>query len=296
MDIHDQHGHAIDINRTEYPEQVLAREYILEDDTVFELGARYGSVSCVINSKLKCKTNQVVVEPDERVWAALERNKRTNNCEFNIVKGFVSAKKLGLTALDSWDGYGTTCIENTNSTIPSYTLDDIQEKYKLTFDVLVADCEGFLEQFFDENPTFCDGLRLLLFEADYPNKCNYEKVRAMLRNKGFVMKQEGHQNVWIKPDFIRKSNLTRSSLKALSEAKNAKKNAAFASHVKQIAANILADAQQGKTKSIYAYPLDGEDGFLEMLKGEYPDCAVNYVETKGFTGTVLERVFTVDWA
>jgi hypothetical protein len=71
----------------------------------------------------------------------------------------------------------------------------------------VADCEGFLEQFFDENPTFCDGLRLLLFEADYANKCNYGKIRAMLREKGFVMKLEAQQNVWIKPNFIRKSKL-----------------------------------------------------------------------------------------
>jgi hypothetical protein len=205
----------------------------------------------------------------------------------------VSAKKLDLTAVDSWDGYGTTSVENTNSTIPSYTLADIQEKYKLTFDVLVADCEGFLEQFFDENPNFCDGLRLLLFEADYANKCNYKKIRAMLASKGFVMKLEGHQNIWIKPDFIRKSNLTRSSLKALSEAKN---GLVFASHVKQIAANILADAQAGKTKSVYTYPLDGKDGFLEVLKAEYPDCAVNYVETKGFSGDVLERVYIVDWA
>lgn len=299
MDICDQHGKTIDILCVEYPEQVLAQEYILEDDTVFELGARYGSVSCVINSKLKCKTNQVVVEPDERVWSALERNKTANNCEFHIVKGFVSAKKLSLTAIDSWDGYGTTSIENTNSNIPSYTLADIQDKYKLTFDVLVADCEGYLEQFFDENPNFCDGLRLLLFEADYPNKCNYAKIREMLASKGFIMKVEGHQNVWIKPHFVPKSNLTRSSLKALSEANGSKTctiSKVFASYLKQISANILADAKAGKTKSVYVYPLDGDDGFLEVLKKTFPDCVVNYVETKGFTGVLFERVFIIDWA
>jgi hypothetical protein len=295
MDICDQNGHPVDINKIEKPEQDLARMYILEEDTVFELGGRYGSVSCVINSKLKYKTNQVVVEPDERVWSALERNKIVNNCEFNIVKGFVSAKKLDLTCLDDWNGYATTSVENTNSKIPSYTLAEIQEKYKLTFDVLVADCEGFLEQFFDENPTFCDGLRILLFEADYPNKCNYDKIRAMLKDKGFVMKLEGHQNVWLKPDFIRKSNLTRRRLKEISEINNVKKHVSFAGHLKLIATTILADAQQGKTKSIYVYPLDGDNGFLEVLKAEYLDCVVNYVETKGYSGSVVERVFTIDW-
>ena len=94
MNIQDQHGNPINTAYFEKPEQDLANQYIKEDDVVLELGARYGSVSCVINSKLKCKTNQVVVEPDVRVWDALERNKVVNGCGFHIVKGFVSPKKL----------------------------------------------------------------------------------------------------------------------------------------------------------------------------------------------------------
>jgi FkbM family methyltransferase len=199
MDIEDEHGKLININLLEKPEQNLANIYINEDDVVFELGARYGSVSCVINSKLKCKTNQVSVEPDDRVWAALERNRRANDCEFHIVKGFVSSKKLGLTELDDCGGYGTTYIIQDDSTIPSYSMKSIQEKYKLDFNVLVADCEGFLEIFFDENPEFYDMLRLVIFEADYPDKCNYTKIRNTLKEKGFVEELEGHQNVWIKP-------------------------------------------------------------------------------------------------
>ena len=90
MNIVDQYGNLVDIQHIENIEQDLANMYILEDDTVLELGARYGSVSCTINSKLNNKNNQVVVEPDERVWDALEKNKSSNNCEFNIVKGFNS--------------------------------------------------------------------------------------------------------------------------------------------------------------------------------------------------------------
>lgn len=199
MDIQDQYGNTVDIANMEKHEQDLVKQYIMENDIVFELGARYGSVSCIINSKLKCKTNQVVVEPDDRVWGALERNKTANKCEFHIVKGFVSGKKLGLTNLDNWfGGYGATYFLNDESTIPSYTMEEIMKKHNLTFNVLVADCEGFLELFFDENPNFYDTLRLVIFEADYPNKCNYEKIRNTLKNKGFIEKLNGHQNVWIK--------------------------------------------------------------------------------------------------
>jgi len=104
MIIVDLHGNLVNIEHIEKVEQDLANKYILEDDIVLELGARYGSVSCTINSKLKNKYNQVVVEPDERVWNALEKNKNSNNCEFNIVKGFISNKKLDLTNLDCWLG------------------------------------------------------------------------------------------------------------------------------------------------------------------------------------------------
>ena len=203
MNIVDLYGNLVDIEHVEKTEQDLANKYILEDDIVLELGARYGSVSCIINSKLNNKNNQVVVEPDERVWDALEKNKNSNNCEFNIVKGFISNKKLDLTNLDCWlGGYGATFIENDNTLIPSYSLNEIKQIYNLNFNVLVADCEGFLEVFFDENQDFYDNLRLLIFEADYPEKCNYDKIKNKLIEKKFNKILEGHQNVWIKSSRV----------------------------------------------------------------------------------------------
>jgi FkbM family methyltransferase len=200
MDIKDQDSNSVDIANLEKTEQELAKEYIEENDVVFELGARYGSVSCIINSILKCKTNQVVVDPDKRIWEALERNKKVNNCEFHIVKGFVSLKKLGLINLDEcYGGYAATYIDQDDSKIPSFTMEEIKKNYNLEFNVLVADCEGFLERFFDENPTFYNRLRLVLFEADYVEKCNYTKIRDTLRIKGFLELLHGHQNVWINP-------------------------------------------------------------------------------------------------
>ena len=85
-----------------------------------------------------------------------------------------------------------------SSTLPTFTMEDINKKYKLKFNVLVADCEGFLEMFFDENPTFYDNLRLIIFEADYPDKCDYKKIQNALKERGFKEKISGFQNVWIK--------------------------------------------------------------------------------------------------
>ncbi len=198
----NQFNKSVDLNM-EKPEQELAKKHIKSDDCVLELGARYGTVSCTINSKLKDKTKQVSVEPDSRVWEALEINKKHNECKFNIVKGFVSQKKIGLTNLNvHHGGYGSTFTDDIQqenvAQCEHYTLEAIEMQYKLKFNVLVADCEGFLERFFDENPTFINQLRLIIYEADYPKKCNYNKIKSTLIKQGFMCIESGHQNVWLR--------------------------------------------------------------------------------------------------
>lgn len=199
MIIYNERNERVNIEYMERPEQELASQFIQPDDIVLELGGRYGSVSCVINSILDKKTNQVVVEPDDRVWGALEKNKIINRAEFNIVKGFVSRKKQSLTNFDvCFGGYGTTSYADDNSQIPIYTLEEIEKKFELKFNVIVADCEGFLEIFFDENPNIFHQLRMIIFEADYEEKCDYSKIRCSLNMSGFVEILGGSQNVWIK--------------------------------------------------------------------------------------------------
>jgi hypothetical protein len=45
---------------------------------------------------------------------------------------------------------------------------------------------------------------MIIFEADYPEKCDYYLIKNNLKLFGFKKIQEGHQNVWIK---INKENL-----------------------------------------------------------------------------------------
>ena len=47
MKIYDQNNNLVDTNKIEKEEQDLAKQYIKKDDVVLELGARYGSVSCI---------------------------------------------------------------------------------------------------------------------------------------------------------------------------------------------------------------------------------------------------------
>jgi FkbM family methyltransferase len=209
MIFYDKENNLIDIENIEKPEQDLANKYILPSDVVLELGARYGTVSCTINKKLYNKLNQVVVEPDSRVWESLEKNKTINNCHFNIVKGFISRIKLDIAHQDR--DYGTTSIINKDSKTDCFTIEEIKQKYNIQkFNVLVADCEGGLEMFLNENPSLYNDIRMIIFEADYPEKCNYEFIKKNLHIFGFTKMEEGHQNVWIKINkkyLINKNNI-----------------------------------------------------------------------------------------
>jgi FkbM family methyltransferase len=182
---YDENGNKINHLIKERKEQILCNEFITPDCVVLELGARYGSSSCVANCILANKTNQVSVEPDSRVWAALERNRDLNGCLFHIHKGFVSNKPRVLVNLDSWGGYAASSVVSEASDIQSISLKELEAKYSLKFDTLIADCEGFLETFFDENPDFYKQMKLFIFEKDYPKECNYNKIKQNLIKHNF---------------------------------------------------------------------------------------------------------------
>lgn len=194
LKLYDENNIEIKSTDAEYPEQCLSHTFIEPSACVLELGARYGSVSCIINKKLEIKSNQVSVEPDSNVWNALERNILINDCNVNIHKGFVSRKPLELLNY----GYASISTPVQTSTKESLSVEQLQDKHGVIFDTLVADCEGFLESFFDENPNLYSQLHTVIFEADYPNKCNYDKIRTTLKNNGFKELVHGFQNVYKK--------------------------------------------------------------------------------------------------
>ncbi len=217
MIIYDEKDQLVNTDLFEKDEQLFAQLYIKKEDCVLELGARYGSVSCVIDKILENKEKLVVVEPDPKVWDVLEKNKKINDCNFHIIKGFVSNKKWNIDNPNA--GYSTSCVPDNKSSIPSFTLNQIEENYNLRFNVLFADCEGFLETFLDENPQLLNQLRLIIFEKDSPNKCNYNKIMKNLKNKNFRQIVDGFHTVWIKDN-----NLSLLKHNKTSKNKNKQKN------------------------------------------------------------------------
>jgi FkbM family methyltransferase len=201
MNFYDEHGKLIDTIRFETVEQTQADEYITEDCTVLELGARYGTVSCVINKKLKNPFNQVSVEPDNIVWKCLEKNIKDNGCNFHLIKGVVSRTPLEIKQTPG-EGYSNSTLKSEKSSLPNLTVEEIEQKYGLKFDTLVADCEGFLGDFFAENHHLYSQLKMVLFEKDSPWRCDYSVILKNLKDHGFVNLVTGFHEVWKKPDAL----------------------------------------------------------------------------------------------
>lgn len=196
---YDEHGNVIDHKTIERDEQTLVRRHIRLDHCVLELGSRYGTVSCMINSLLSDPTRHVAVDPAIEVLPALMRNRENHGGQFHVVTGVISKVPMAVVQTPDFNQYATFTIPNENSNTTSFTLDEIQTKYNIRFNCLVADCEGFLEQFFNENPDFLNQLDTVIFEADLWQRCNYNYVRWMLDTHGFKMVDHmagGFQSVW----------------------------------------------------------------------------------------------------
>lgn len=179
----DERNRYIDILDYERPEQVLNAKFISPDARILEIGGRYGVASCFIN---KClaednKKKHIVVEPDITVINALKRNRKVNDCEFEIYNGTVSEQALTLIP----NGSATRSQPDETSLIEHITYMEIQKKYGIEFDTLIVDCEGFFESFLDAFHGDMKAVKYIFLEYDFPSICNYDKIEDILIGMGF---------------------------------------------------------------------------------------------------------------
>ncbi len=189
MKLFDENNKPINLN-IEIVEQNLVEKYIKPNDKVLELGARYGSVSIRTNKIVNDKSSHYVVEPDNAIWECLENNMKINDCNFNIIKGVIAKKKYSVCQKK----YSTYTYEDANGKTESFDLPDVD------FNVLIVDCEGFFETFYNENKPLFNKLETIIFEADEPERCNYEYLLNEFNKLGFKqlekIKEPTCNNMW----------------------------------------------------------------------------------------------------
>jgi FkbM family methyltransferase len=193
---YNENGSIIDTQQYETVEQQIADKFISQNAIVLELGARYGVVATCINKRLTDTRHHFVVEPDESVFGKMRDNLSSNGCNPHVFNGVISNKPLYFQPGGLASRTRETACSCDSFIVPNKTLNQIIEETGLKFDTLVADCEGCLEGFIDDNIDYLDNFKLITYESDFNNECDYEKIERILREHNFVCIHPGGHSVW----------------------------------------------------------------------------------------------------
>lgn len=170
----------------EYPEQLMTATYLDKNSKVLELGGNIGRNTLVIATILENDKNLVTLEPHPEIVKQLEHNKEINMCTFNIENAALSYRKL---IQKGWASYpGELVIGNNQNefiNINIITFEELEKKYDIIFDTIIADCEGALYYILQDNPNILDNIKLFIMENDYQDINHKNFVDDLLKEKHF---------------------------------------------------------------------------------------------------------------
>lgn len=195
----------------------FAEKYIAADDSVLELGACIGGLSCYTNRILSVRSAHAVVEANPKLIDALLRNRDENNCEFHVFNGVVSSDAQPDTDFYTYDlpVTGSRIDKRTLPTrprrrlsksatrlkVPVLSIDEIRKKCAVDFSVLQMDIEGGELDFLRENSDLVGKIRLLIFEfhRGYFSQHDCGTIESLLENAGLSkVDSDGRTEVWMR--------------------------------------------------------------------------------------------------
>ena len=127
----------------EWDEWMLVRALVRPNDTVLELGARFGTTSCALAAATRNSGKVVAVEPDASVIHHLLQNQR--RCAFAALHGAVGEKPLAFLRSPIPDGYSSTTstawVRGRSVRVPMMTVSDLEARISAKFDVALIDAK-----------------------------------------------------------------------------------------------------------------------------------------------------------
>lgn len=172
-------GHIHD----EYPEQILSVRYVKQTATVLELGANIGRNTLVLSKLLDDDSRLVTLETDPNTCKILYQNRDMNNMNFHVINAALSYRKL---VQKDWKTIPCEGIPQGYFPVDVITFEAIEDEFDLTFDTLVADCEGALYYILRDRPQILMDLHTLILENDYIDGSHKLFVSTLLMEQGFV--------------------------------------------------------------------------------------------------------------
>lgn len=189
-------------NSYEAEERELIRKFIRSDDSVLEIGACLGIVSCVTNKLLRDKQRHVVVEGNPLCIPVIERNREINQSGF-LVENFALSNQPEVTFYLHPDYIvgGTTQRESNRPVrVTGKSLVELNARYG-PFSALVMDVEGSELEAFEVAEEILKKYRLVIVEL-HPWAIGEEKTercREILHRAGLRFQQRaGSTEAWKK--------------------------------------------------------------------------------------------------
>ena len=199
----------------EFPEQLMAINFLKGDEKVLEIGGNIGRNSIIISNIIP-STNLVVLETDPDISKQLFENRNINELNFNIENLALSNRKLvqifwntllydeliinGKVNVDllskiynnyninkNWNDMSQEELHSHYKIINTISLIDLKQIYNITFDTLIIDCEGAFYYILMDMPEILDNINLIIMENDYDSLEKKNYVDNQLKNEGFII-------------------------------------------------------------------------------------------------------------
>lgn len=168
----------------EYPEQLMSAMYLPSDAKVLELGGNVGRNSCVIAAILNDSRNLVTLESCKKDAKKLQENRDINGFQFHIEVSALSKKKL---VQSGWYTIPSDIDLPGYIRVDIISFNELQEKYEIEFDTLVADCEGALYYILRDDPQILENINLVIIENDFLNPDHAQYTKEMLLKNGLQL-------------------------------------------------------------------------------------------------------------
>ena len=181
--IHNQMRFDFGNIRDEYPEQVLATQFLNGDETILELGANIGRNTLVMDHLTGKRNRVVTLECDETTAKQLEHNKNINNATFLIENSALSDTPV-YQKIGDWATVKSYAPIEGYRRVHTITFSDLEVKYNIKFDTLVADCEGALYYILQEMPDMLQNINTIIIENDFNDIEHKKFVDAKFKEYG----------------------------------------------------------------------------------------------------------------
>ena len=186
----------------EFEEEYFVKKYISHNDTILELGGCFGYISCLSNKLIKDKSKHFVLEPNYKLLPYLEKNKNTNDCDFQIINKVISKKKKIKLFLNN-SILGSSLVTKTKNSIEvnGITLDELQTQNAIIFNTLIIDIEGAELEFFKKN-SLSNFKKVIVEFHEGPSHLNKNQVleckQILINNNMSLVEKLNDVEVWVK--------------------------------------------------------------------------------------------------